>query len=69
MTDEEALAVVLGVRPLMQESARRGWQSLYQAVYGKSGAPCPRCGAPALIRARSQGDDARTTYWCPACRR
>ena len=65
--DLEALAVVRAVRPLMQESARHGRQSDYRAIYGKAGAPCPRCGAPALIKARGQGDDARTTYWCPAC--
>ncbi len=26
---------------------------------------CPGCGTP--IRARGQGDDNRTTYWCPGC--
>jgi endonuclease VIII len=67
--DEEALAVVHGLRPLMQRSAADGLQSVFQTVYGKTGAPCPRCGAPALIRARGQGDDNRTTYWCPTCQR
>jgi formamidopyrimidine-DNA glycosylase len=27
--------------------------------------PCRRCGTP--IAARGQGDDNRTTYWCPRC--
>ena len=35
------------------------------AIYGHAGRPCPRCGTK--IRARGQGDDNRTTYWCPGC--
>lgn len=69
VADEEALAVVRGIRPLMQESARHGRQSEYRVVYGTAGAPCPRCGPPALVLARGQGDDNRTTFWCPACQR
>jgi endonuclease-8 len=34
-------------------------------IYRKSGEPCPGCGG--RIRSRGQGDDNRTTYWCPAC--
>jgi endonuclease-8 len=68
-SDDEALAVVAAVRPLMQRSAERGHQQLLRTVYGKEGAPCLRCGAPHLIHARGQGDDNRTTYWCPACQR
>jgi endonuclease VIII len=34
-------------------------------VYRQTGRPCPVCGTP--IRSRGQGDDNRTTYWCPAC--
>jgi endonuclease VIII len=34
-------------------------------VYGRSGEPCRRCGAP--IRHRLQGPDARVTFWCPLC--
>jgi endonuclease VIII len=67
--DDEALSVVRGIRPLMQESARHGRQDFYQTVYGKAGAPCPRCGAPSLIRVLALGDDARSTYWCPSCQR
>ena len=69
VSDEEALAVVLTVRPLMQESAEHGRQSDFRTIYDKAGRPCPRCRAPALIRAHGQGDDNRTTYWCPACQR
>jgi endonuclease-8 len=34
-------------------------------VYLRAGRPCRRCGT--LIRARRQGSQARTTYWCPSC--
>ena len=34
-------------------------------VFERTGLPCRRCGT--LIRARGQGDDNRTTYWCPSC--
>jgi len=34
-------------------------------VYERGGLPCRRCGT--TIRARGQGDDNRTTYWCPTC--
>jgi len=35
------------------------------AVYGRAGAACRRCGT--TIRRRRQGDQARSTYWCPTC--
>lgn len=34
-------------------------------VYGRRNAPCLKCGD--LIQTRSQGDLARTTYYCPRC--
>lgn len=34
-------------------------------IYRKSRERCPRCGG--RIRSRGQGDDNRTTYWCPDC--
>ena len=34
-------------------------------VYGRTGQPCRRCGAP--IRSTPQGPQVRTTYWCPQC--
>ena len=36
-------------------------------VYGRAGQPCKRCGTQ--IRARRQGEQSRTTYWCPSCQR
>jgi endonuclease-8 len=64
LSDAEALAVVRAIRPLMRASAdgRRGGR---RWVYDRAGLPCRRCQTP--IRARGQGDDNRTTYWCPAC--
>ncbi|MGI8663204.1 MAG: DNA-formamidopyrimidine glycosylase family protein [Acidimicrobiales bacterium] len=35
------------------------------AVYGRERQPCRRCGTPILRR--RQGEQARSTYWCPAC--
>jgi endonuclease-8 len=36
-------------------------------VYDRAGLPCRTCGT--LVRGRGQGDDNRTTYWCPSCQR
>jgi endonuclease-8 len=66
VTDDEALAVVRTLRPLMQRAAVDGRQDRFRSVYGRAGRPCPRCGR-AAIRGLGQGDDARTTYWCPVC--
>jgi endonuclease-8 len=38
-----------------------------QAVHGRRGRPCPRCGT--RIASRQQGEQARWTYWCPGCQR
>ena len=79
VSDAEALAIVRGIRPLMRRSVERGGRIVaYESprpgrnphdapmwVYGRAGQPCRRCATP--IRARGQGDDNRTTYWCPAC--
>jgi endonuclease-8 len=42
---------------------RRGRSRL--AVYGRSGRPCPRCGA--IVRAKVLGELPRRVYWCPTC--
>lgn len=34
-------------------------------VYGRAGRPCFACGAP--LGSAPQGEEARRTYWCPAC--
>ena len=63
-SDDELLAVVRAVRPLMLDSAA-GRRPPRRWVYDRAGLPCRRCQTP--IKARGQGDDNRTTYWCPAC--
>ncbi len=66
VTDQEALAIIHGVRPLMQASVENGFPTSEAVrVYKRAGTPCARCGA--FIKARGQGDDNRTTYWCPGC--
>jgi endonuclease-8 len=67
VSDAEALAIVAACRPRMQRSAADGNQRRHRRIYGAAGRPCPRCGPRARIEARGQGDDNRTTYWCPAC--
>jgi endonuclease-8 len=64
VTDAEALAVVEAARPGMQKSVAEGFPKDLQ-IYKRAGTPCPRCGT--TIRSRGQGDDNRTTYWCPGC--
>lgn len=34
-------------------------------VYRRTGRPCRRCGTK--IESRRQGEQARTSYWCPTC--
>jgi endonuclease VIII len=63
-SDDELLAVVRAVRPLMLDSAA-GQPPPRRWVYDRAGVPCRRCGTPIL--ARGQGDDNRTAYWCPEC--
>ena len=66
VSDEEALSVVGAVRPGMQRSVVEGFPKDLK-VYKRHGTRCPRC--QTIIRARGQGDDNRTTYWCPGCQR
>ena len=63
--DEEALRAVRAVRPLMLKSGQGGGHVRDALVFERTGRPCRRCGT--TIRARGQGDDNRTTYWCPEC--
>lgn len=64
--DDEALAIITAVRPRMHRSVSDGFPKDLQ-VYKRNGTPCPRC--QTYIKARGQGDDNRTTYWCPGCQR
>ena len=80
ISDGEALAIVRGVRPFMRRSVEHGGrvETYVPAgdrrpsgrerrtwVYGRGGLACRTCATE--IRARGQGDDNRTTYWCPTC--
>lgn len=65
VSDAEACAIVDAARPRMRHSAETGDQGSDRRVFRRPGEPCPRCGTP--IRARGQGDENRTTFWCPAC--
>jgi endonuclease-8 len=65
VSDAEAVAIIEGMRPRMQLSAREGPRTIDPRVYKRVGRPCPRCGTP--ITAKGQGDANRTTYWCPGC--
>jgi endonuclease-8 len=65
VSDAEVLSIVHAIRPLMQESAEHGMQDAYRTIYKRQGRACPRCGG--RVRARGQGDDNRTTYWCEGC--
>ena len=67
LRDEQAVGLVELVRPRMLLSGTRGHRAAPPRVYGRAGRPCPRCGA--RIHARPQGDENRTTYWCPGCQR
>ena len=64
VSDEEVLAVVRGLQPLMRRSAEGGGRD-DNWVFERTGLPCRRCGT--RVRSRGQGDDNRTTYWCPSC--
>ena len=65
LSEDQALAPVRAVRPLMLRSVDGGGHVRDPWVLERHGRPCRRCGT--AIRARGQGDDNRTTYWCPAC--
>jgi formamidopyrimidine-DNA glycosylase len=67
VSDTDALRIVREARTRMLDSVERGSQALDRWVFELTGLPCRRCGRP--IRARGQGEDNRTTYWCPGCQR
>jgi endonuclease-8 len=66
--DEEALALVRGIREPMRASARgEGAPGRARAVYGRGGRPCPRCGT--AVSSGTLWEDDRLVYWCPGCQR
>jgi endonuclease VIII len=62
LSDEELRAVLAAARELMLGAVASGRQP--HAIYRRRG-PCAVCGGPVSVR--GQGDDNRTTYWCPRC--
>ena len=68
-SDAELIAIVRAAHERMRESvAGRGFMPKERlGVFERAGRLCPRCGT--LVRSRGQGDDNRTTYWCPGCQR
>jgi endonuclease-8 len=80
VSDGEALRIAREARPLMLISAERGGRIVTVEperparrganrnwVHERAGLPCRRCGT--RVSARGQGDDNRTTFWCPSCQR
>lgn len=63
--DEDLLGAVRFAREHMRRAAEVGHHARPEAVYGRRGQPCPRCGR--AIRSRGQGENNRVTYWCPGC--
>lgn len=65
VTDAQVTEIIELVRPRMLDSAEQGPRAIEARVHNRAGRPCPRCGT--LIHARGQGDENRTTFWCPGC--
>jgi endonuclease-8 len=65
VTDAEVVEIIELVRPRMLNSAEQGPRAIESRVHNRAGRPCQRCGT--LIRARGQGDENRTTFWCSGC--
>jgi endonuclease VIII len=65
MPRERLTRVVSAARRLLQAHASESMQPGPRAVYGRGGRPCRLCGT--TIDRRSQGPNARSTYWCPRC--
>jgi endonuclease-8 len=59
--------VMEAARGRMMKAARPGRPGEGRGVFRRQGAPCARCGT--TIVARGQGDENRTTFWCPGCQR
>jgi len=65
--DGELREILRFAREQMSVSAREGFSARPHAVYRRAGEPCRRC--TDHVRSRGQGDQNRTTYWCPGCQR
>jgi endonuclease-8 len=63
VSDDELRGVLQAAHELMAASVETGRER--RQIYNRAGRGCRRCGT--LIKARGQGDDNRTAYWCPRC--
>ncbi|HWN72895.1 MAG TPA: DNA-formamidopyrimidine glycosylase family protein [Solirubrobacterales bacterium] len=63
LSEEELRSVLDAARELMLEAVKSGRHP--HKVYRRRQGACPRCRG--RISSRGQGDDNRTTYWCPRC--
>jgi endonuclease-8 len=61
LADDELLGAAAAAARLMRSGVETGRPG--RNVYRRH--VCPRCGG--RIAARGQGDENRTTYWCPVC--
>jgi endonuclease-8 len=63
--DDDRLLELAAVASRMLRDGVSAGGRLPARVYRATGRPCPRCSTP--IRSASQGEQRRTTWWCPAC--
>ena len=63
--DAELLAALTWARDTMRSAVVDARPQ--RSVYRRARRPCRRCGE--IIRARGQGDENRTAFWCPGCQR
>jgi len=63
LNDDQLEAVLEDARRLMTDAVADGRPG--SAVYKRAGRPCVACGTPIVVA--GQGDDNRSTYWCPCC--
>jgi endonuclease-8 len=61
---EELAALVRNARRLLSANVAEGAR-MRLSVYRRRGEACRVCGSE--IEARKQGEEARTTFWCPGC--
>jgi endonuclease VIII len=64
IADDRLRALADAAGRILREGVAAGG-SLPRRVYRRAGRPCPRCRTPILSAA--QGEQRRTSYWCPAC--
>jgi endonuclease-8 len=63
--DDARLLELAGAAARMLRDGVSAGGRLPARVYRATGRPCRRCGTP--IRSAPQGEQRRTTWWCPAC--